>query len=291
MPNVEKDDNYFFDDKWAEYVYNILSNINHEQKLRLNGRELYILKSDSSIKRFCSSGSLKQQMVLLTRLGYDWFFGFYPVGVMLPELMKKAYRQHTIKDTRTEVMQELIESHVFIIDNKAVATALSMMAMNNHSSVFMINSEFLKIPKELAIYKKSSGALSDLVKEYNPNNVAAEYREAMRSLDLFNEIVGEVMRSEDYLKTVMRINKLDYWILHYLFKYRNNYVSIDYLKRQLHEKYALKGISIRCNYLWKELKLIDKLPKTTTASYTIKSSGILLLGEIMNAIINRSTKS
>lgn len=291
MRKKEKDDNYFFDDKWCEYVYNILSNVSHEQKIKLNSRELQILKTDAAIKRFSSSAPLKQQMVMLTRLGYDWFFGFYPVGKMMPELMKKAYTQHTIKDTRTDVMQELIDSHVFVIDNKAVATALSMMAMNNHSSVFMINSEFLKLPKELAIYERSSSSLANLVKDYNPNNVTAEYREAMRSLDLFNEIVGEVFRSEDYLKTVMRITRIDFWILHYLFKHRNNYVSVDYLKRQLHEKYPLKSIAIRCNYLWKELKLIDRLPKTTNISYTIKSDGILLLGEIMNIIINRSSKS
>lgn len=290
MAKKEKEDNYFFDDKWSEYVYNILSNVSHEQKIRLNSGELQILKTDTSMKRFASSASIKQQMVLLTRLGYDWFFGFYPVGKMLPELMHKAYNQHTIKDTRVEVMQELIDSHVFVIDNKAVATALSMMAMNNHSNLFMINSEFLKVPKELAIYERASTSLANLVKDYNPGNATAEFREALRSMDVFNEIVGEVFRMEDYLKTVMRITKLDYWILHYLFKHRNNYVSIEFLKRNLYDKYAGKSIGIRCNYLWKELKLIDKLPKTTTASYTIKSDGILLLGEIMNTIINRSSK-
>lgn len=287
----QKEDNYFFDDKWNEYVYNILSNVSQEQKLRLNSQELQILKSDGAMKRFASSAPLRQQLVMLTKIGYDWFFGFYPAGKNMPELMKKTYRQHTLKDTRVEVMQELIDSHVFVIDNRAVATALSMMAMNNHANVFMINSEFLKIPRELAQYERSSVSLAKLVKDHNPNNATAEFREALRSLDLFNEIVGEVFRSEDYLRTVMGVTRLDFWILHFLFKHRNNYVSLDYLKRQLYEKYALKGIALRCNYLWKEMNVIDKLPKTTNTSYTIKSDGILLLGQIMNTIINRSSKA
>jgi hypothetical protein len=285
------EDNYFFDDRWGEFLYNILSNLNHEQKSRLNDKELFMLKNDSTIKRFSTSAPLKRQMVMLTRLGYDWFFGFYPQGKQIPDLLKKAYRQHTIKETRVDVMQEMIESHVFIIDNKAVATALAMMAMNSHSDVFVINTQFLKIPSLLDHYEKTNNPLAGLLRDHNPNNVTAEFRDAMRSLDVFNEIVGEVYRAEDYVSSVLRISKLDYWILHYLFKHRNNYVTLDYLKRQIGHKYPGKAIAIRCTYLFKDRGLIDKIPKTSPVSYTIKSDGILVLGEIMNMIINRATKS
>lgn len=284
-------DNYFFDDKWSELVYHILSNLNADQKTRLNGRELNLLKTDSAIKRFATTAPHRAQMVMLTRLGYDWFFGLYPVGKMLPDLMKKAYRQHTIKDTRVEVMQEMIESHVFIIDNKAVATALAMMAQNNHSDLLYINSEFLKLPRMLDQYQKTNNPLAQLLKDHNPNNVTAEYRDALRSLDMINEIVGETFRSEEFLKSVMGLTKLDYMVLHHLFRYRNNYVSLDYLKRQLASAFPSKSIPLRCNYLFKDKKLIDKLPKTAPVSYTIKADGILALGEIMNMIINRATKN
>src|SRR5688572_27239064 len=102
---------YFYDDKWAEMVYNILTTLTPFQKKRLNQKELFLLKSDNAIKRFSSSATLEQQMVMLTRVGYEWFFGFYPAGKDMPAVLKKAYRQHTIKDTRTEVMQEMFENH------------------------------------------------------------------------------------------------------------------------------------------------------------------------------------
>lgn len=284
-------ENYFFDDKWAEFVYNILSNLNHEQKLRLNQKELYIIKNDSSIKRFSTSASAEKQMVMLTKLGYDWFFGVYPVGKFLPDVMKKAYRQHTIKDTRVEVMQELIESHVFIIDNKAVATSLAMMAQNNHSDVFVINTEFMRVPKLLEHYRKTNDPLAKLLRDNNPNNPTAAYRDALRAMDEINELIGEALQSVEYMRTVLRISQLDFLILHLLFRHRTKYVSLDYLKRQISHLYPAKSIGIRCAVLFRDSKLVDKLPKTEPISYTIKSDGILILGEIFNMILNRSRKT
>lgn len=283
--------NYFFDDKWAEQVYNILKNTTHEQKLRLNNKELYILKNDSSIKRFSTTADIKQQMVMLTKLGYDWFFGLYPAGKQLPDMMKKAYRQHTMKDVRVDVIQEMIESHIFIIDNKAVATSLAMMASNNHSDVFVVNSDFLKIPFQLEQFEKNSASLTRLIRDHNPNNITVEYREGMRGMDVFNEFVGEVFRAQDYIESVLRLSRMDFWILHYLFKHRNNYVSVDYLKRNLGMYFKSKAIASRCHYLWKDRNYIDKLPKTTNTSYTIKAEGIIALGEVLNMIINRATKN
>lgn len=281
-------ENYFFDDKWSEFIYNILVNLTYEQKLRLNGKELHLLKSDAAIKRFATSASAEQQMVLLTKLGYDWFFGVYPVGKDIPSVMKKAYRQHTIKDTRAEVIQEMIENHVFIVDNKAVALALAMMAQNSHSDMFAINSEFLRMPKLLEQYKKTNSPLAQLLQDYNPNNPSAEFKDAVKAMNEVNEIVAETFFAIQFMESVLKINVLDFSILHFLFKYRNRYVSLDYLKRQLGHIHVGKTVGMRCSYLFRELKVIDQLPKSTLPSYTIKSDGIILLGKLFNMILNRS---
>lgn len=284
------EDNYFFDDKWSELLYNILSNLNHEQKLRLSHKEQLMIQRDNAVKKFVTSGSLKQQMVLFTKIGYDWFFGLYPVGKDVPGIMQKAYKQHTIKETRVDVIQEQLDNHVFIIDNKSVAIAMAMMAMNNHSEEFLINSNFLKAPSVFEGYKKNHAVLSDLLKQYNPGNVAAVYKDTLKAMDFFNEIVGEVMNAEALIENLFRLNNLDYWILHFLFKHRNNYVSVEYIKRNIGHLFSPKAIALRCNYLWRDKGFIDKMPKTEPVSYTIKSDGILILGEIMNTIINRSIK-
>lgn len=284
-------ENYFFDDKWAEFIYNILTNLTRDQKSRLNGKELHLLKTDSAIKRFATSASAERQMVMLTKLGYDWFFGIYPVGKFLPDLMKKTYRQHTIKDTRVEIMQELIENHVFVIDNKAVATSLAMMAQNNHSDVFTINTEFLRLPKLLEQLNRTKDPLARLLQDHNPNNPTAEYRDALRAMEDMNELIGEAFQSVGYMESVLKLRNIDVLILHLLFRHRHNYVTVEYMKRQIGHLYPGKSIGMRCGHLFREMKLIDKLPKTEPVSYTIKSDGILILGELFNMILNRSRKT
>ncbi len=279
----------FANDKWSEYFFNIFSNLTHEQKLRLDASEKYLFRSEMSIRRFADQGTLEEKVVILTKLGYDWFFGLYPVGKDLPAVMKKAYRQHTIKNTRAEVIQDMIESHVFILDNKAVATALAMMGQNNHSDAFYINRHFFQLPKMLEQYELSSSKLFEFFTSQNPIKESAEFRAGLQTMDKLIGLVSQMFTVEQNADFLFKLTRLDIRILLLLFPFRNNYVSLDYLKRHLHPEYSPKAIAARCTFLFMKRNLIDKLPKTNPISYTIKSDGILILGELLNQIMRQST--
>lgn len=283
----------FFDDRWSEMIYNIISKLSKDQLLMLDAKELYHVKTDTNMKRFATHGGIDAQLAMLTKLGYDFFLGLYPHKVLLPDVMRKAYSQHSLKETRHDVILEMLEKKIFLIDNKSIATALAMMAQNFHSGDYVINGNFMKLPKFIEQYQKSNDPLAQLLSEHNPNNSTAEYRDALRSLDLFNSFVGETFKAEEYMETVFKITKLDYLILYELFRFRNsgNYVSVEYLKRSLTGGAKSKAVPGRCTFLFKDRNLIDKYPAKGTPMYTIKASGILLLGDIMNLIINKATKS
>jgi hypothetical protein len=67
-----------------------------------------------------------------------------------------------------------------------------------------------------------------------------------------------------------------------------NYVSVDYIKRELQSKYKPASIGNRCSYLFKERRMIDKRPASeNVATYLIGQEGINAVGMINNHLVNK----
>lgn len=276
----------FYDEKWTEMIFNLLSTLTHEQKLRLDMSELKIVSNKRGLKKFCAAGDFVRQITLLTKVGYDWFFGVYPAGKHVYPIMKKAYTQNAINNTSPEVIQEQLESRVFLIDNKSVAIALAVMSTNNHTELFDINKEFLKTPATLKYLNRKQGAISSYLKGEEQSN---EWHEVSAAMNKMREFVAEVFLLDEYMKNAWGLNKIDFLILHHLYQHQLRYVSVDYLHRML-PGISSTSISYRCGLLWSKNNYIDKLPKTDPVSYTIKSDGILLVREIVHYIVNKINK-
>jgi hypothetical protein len=273
----------FYDEKWSEFIFTLLSTMGRDQKLRLSIKELRLVSKVSVLKRFCVKGDFSEQISLLTKVGYDWFVGVYPAGMQVYPLMKKAYSQFAINSTSAEVIQEQLEKRVFVIDNKSVAIALSIMSMNNHSQLFEINKEFLKIPATIKSFNRKKSSVTTLLGD---TDLAIDFKEVEKAAAYLHDLAMQVFSLEHYLNNVWGIDKTDYQILYHLHKNKDRYVSVDYLQRQL-PVCSRKSIAVRCAHLWAKKNKIEKLPKTTPVSYCIKSDGIMLLGEVANFIVNK----
>jgi hypothetical protein len=274
----------FFDPKHNEWLFDVLISLSHEQKQRLNTRELRQIRNKSEIKKFVATGNLEKKLILLTKAGIEWSILFYTPTKFRTEIIKDAYRQYAIKGKPVEIIEEMVKSKTFVLSSRDVAISLAMMNLNCHSEFFIPNMEFLKVRKV------SSELLANISRGMSEKNLNREFMVGYNGLRVVTGIMNQTMLMDSYLSSVLSLQQLDIVILNELFKNPNNYVTVDVLKRNFHGTYKPISIGLRCTYLWKQRRMLDKMPASENkASYRITQEGILTVGQVANMIVNNSS--
>jgi hypothetical protein len=272
----------FFDPKHNQWLFDVLVNLTMEQKSKLNTRELRELRSKSTIKKFVATGNLEKKLILLTKLGVEWNILFYVPNKFSTDIIKQAYRQYAIKAS-ADTVEKMVKSKTFVLSSRDVAISLAMMNMNCHSDIWLPNIEFLKVRQT------TNEIAANISRSMSDRNLVKAFNQGYNGLRIVTNIVNEAMLLDSYLMSVYSLQQLDMVILNLLFKTPNNYVAVSYIKTELKHTYKPIVIGLRCSYLWKQKKMIDKMPAAeNVSSYRITQEGILTVGAIANFIVNRA---
>jgi hypothetical protein len=276
----------FFDPKHNEWLYDMICSLNHEQKARLNHKELRQIRTKSDIKKFVATGNLERKLILLTKAGVEWSILFWVPKKFSNDVIKEAYRQYSIKGKSVEVIDEMLKSKTFVLSSRDVAISLAMMNQNCHSELFMPNIEFLK-------FRKFTNEMhANISRGMSEKNLNLEYQTAYNGLRMVASVVNQAMLMYNDLASTHCLQPLDIVILNMLFLKPHNYVSMDYIRRELKTDYKPQSIGLRCVYLWKQRGMLDKMPaKENVPSYRITQLGILTVGEVANTIVKNASNT
>lgn len=282
---MPKRKNVFYDTKLNEWLFDRLVNLTADQIKNLNHYELRLIRNRSSIKAFVANANLEKKLSLLTKVGVEWNLSFFGKDYLPGELIKKVYRQYTMKGKTVEAIDEMFSKKVFVLNSRDLAISLALMSLNCHSEAYIINPHFMAFSQATKAMKSANIRMKDAMAAKNLN---VEHNNISRETKKMARLFIEMGRLDDFLSVQFNLQLLDAMILWLLYSMPYNYVSVDYIKGELRSKYKPASVGMRCAYLFRERKMIDKKPaKENTASYLITQEGIITVGLINNQLINR----
>lgn len=276
--------NVFFDPKFNEWLYDTIVHLTVEQKSVLNKTELNKIRNSTAIKRFVANENLEKKLTFLTKVGIQWGMMFYKTPEITKDVMKKAYRQYAKPDTAVSVIDQMADTKTFVIHARDVAMCLATMSNDCHSEAYIINPRFYSFRKGM----KGQHANICMKEDLAMRNANIQHDDAARASTEIARMMSETLTLDDYLSAVHGLQRLDLMILLFLYQHRHTYVSVDYLKRNMVGVYRPASIGVRCAFLFRELRMVDKRPaEERVQTYMITQTGILKVGEILNYLLKQ----
>lgn len=275
--------NLFFDTYFNEWLFDQLTSLNKMQTANLNHSELRMIRTETHIKKFIANENLEKKLSLLTKVGLQWNLSFFAAGIPITaEYLKNNYKQYTMTGITVENVERMIRDKVFVINSRDMAIAMSLMSINCHSEIYLLNPNFTKFKRTRQTVKQAYVKKQMSLKNTNVlhNDIKAEVH------NLIKLVMGSI-EMEDYIIGVQHLQMLDMMILWKLYLNAQNYIDIEVLKRELRHMYKPQSVGLRCVYLWRERKMIDKRASfERSPSYIIAQEGIITVGMINNHIVN-----
>lgn len=268
----------FVDPKFNEFLYDVLVNLTPSQRERLSPFLAAKIRTRTAIKRFVNGESLEQKMAILTSIGFEASLLVYRPENFDPETVKKVYKQNAMNGTPVENITEMIRNKFFVVTSKDIAQALVLMNHNCHGDSYYINQDFLKVRKAVGVTKHIS--LSE-------KNVARQTKDAMQAFREVCRLMLVAYGVPSYLSGKSDLRPVDMAILLILAMFPNNYVSVNFIRRNLSHSYKEAVINRTLGELMRVHKYVDRLPKSEDdKSYRITAEGLLVLGRIVNHCVN-----
>jgi hypothetical protein len=211
----------------------------------------------------------------------EWSKVYYTLENWDGELVKKAYRQYSMKGKPVELINEMIEKKTFVTGSREMALALSMLSMSCHSDTFRINSEL----------KNAHLIQGNFVKlNLAQKNINRQLEVGLATFQWVSKIICFSLGMDAYMEGKYDLQPCDVQILMLMIQHPNNWISVEYLRRQLVYKYRQAVIGSRTGYLFQK-KYIDKRPaKQDAPAYRITEAGMLVVGELVNYVLNKPIK-
>lgn len=275
--------NVFIDTKFNEWLFDKLVNLNADQTKNLNHSELRVLRSKTAIKQFVLNENLERKLSILTKLGMQWNLSFWNIGTLDKNILKKTYKQYSTKGLTVENVESMSRQKVFVINSRDMALSMSLMSLNCHSEIYVINPGFMAFKKTA----KTVGANISVAKTMSASNQNIEHLNVSRETKNMAKVGIELGCIDNYLSGVLNLKMVDMLILWFLYTVPYNFVSVEAIKRALHSKYKPGTIGARAAYLFRDRRMIDKRPSAErTPHYIIMQEGIITVGLVNNHIVN-----
>lgn len=269
--------NITFDPQTNEYLFDIFSSLSPAQKAMLNDKELNYFRTGKDLKRFINFDDLDRKLSFFTKTGFDWALLFFDPQKFSMEDIKKAYRQKSVEGLEVELIDKMIREKTFVLTSKVVALGMMMMGNNAHSEVFRINRNFLRVGEDM-------GQLGKQMAEKNRN---VEWLTSQKSLLRMTRIIMAILNIPNYLNTVHGLQLTDLAIFCVLFQRPHSFYREDAIQRKIKPLFKQVTIAGRCRKLF-DLGYLEKVPTSTTKpAFQIKAKGLLVLGDVLNRIVNQ----
>lgn len=270
----------FFDAKFHEYLFDVLVNLNPNQKAKLNDGERAKIRNRTEIQRFLSLSSLEAKLALLTKTHINWCILFWEDGNLCKEDLQRVYSQFETEGEVLEIINDMLHKKYFAISAKQVALSLAMLDSNSHGEAWSINKQFI-------------AALDDLhetQEKFAQRNNAVEFVTTTKAMRRVNRLSLALDLLWDYGEAVHGLQPCDMAILRVLFTNPNSFYREDVVQKKLRTLFKPATVAKRCRKLQME-GYLERAPSPATTrkpAFQIMQKGILVVGDFLNKAVNQA---
>lgn len=269
---VTKTQNYRVADPYMnEYIFHCIVTTPPEELRKLPPDLLAETKSVQKIKSFIQKASLERKLQMLSCLGGAFSLVLHPPKYVNKKKIATVLK-HFQEGRRLDDVNEMIKDKVYVITDKEVMAAFTVMSQNCHSETYSLNKDYSLISTEI-VHEKF--AVKDAT-DQDILEVMEDYRLMLKLL--LNNLVNQ---SYDHGMTSFKPQEI--MVLMYLFLYRNKYMHekdiVKYFITQLstyHTKAAIRSLE--------KSAYIQRFPRTYT--YTLTGLGVHLIAAYTRRIVS-----
>ena len=110
-----------------EFIYSLVYNMSHIEKMRLPGRYRQLLGKEAAAQRFIAGSSMEVKLEFLAMVGIKWFMGFCAVGQDVPPLIVKLVKDFSAK-SKAAVLKEAAAQKFFFTADKHVMHSFGLVS-------------------------------------------------------------------------------------------------------------------------------------------------------------------
>lgn len=248
------------DPEFSEYVYFVMSTTPQEVLMKLNAKELSYFKDKLVMRRFADNETFEKRLLLLAKLEVPFCL---VVGKRKPvdQVLEEIYTQYQYVEKRKALTQAMAREKVFVMSSNEVLIGLHMAAQNSHSSVYVLNYDYVKMH-------------SQLTKETVNKHVKA----ARESFDILSRACLITTQKIGSCDIIVGVSTLELRILLAMYPFKNTFVSAHKLYEILDEDERKKGI-VKTATEMEKIGYLKVLPgfneqRNRLKTYTIAEKGI-----------------
>lgn len=132
-------------------AYHILTQLNPEQKSKLNERDLAKLDTEPKIKYFCTNERVDFILHILAKIGYEWTIRIEKTPAITDELERWVQDQFLYPQKGADITEALAREGTVVISSRETMLNSHILAMDCNSKAFIL-SDFTN-----ALTKKKKG--------------------------------------------------------------------------------------------------------------------------------------
>lgn len=267
-----------------EYIFDCLNNFPEKYKGKLTQRELEIIKSPSSIRKFITRSTPGRVMLLLAKRNigvvklYCDFEKEKPVDL---KNFNKLYKQFGEARHRQEIINNIISGNLFAQTTREVLNACYLIAQNCHSPYYFLNRD----------YNRVYDAVTDIgiqnLNDFDGSTEATKIKETDKSRKIVAALAHAFMSAENTIRVQFKTDMLGIQILLFLFMYRDTFVDKKSLIKNIW-KYTEKSISVRCYDLQRDGFIEMNRANHKNMKFTIAEHGIYCVNELLQLISHQA---
>ena len=195
-----------------EFIYSLVYNMSHIEKMRLPGRYRQLLGKEAAAQRFIAGSSMEVKLEFLAMVGITWFMGFCAVGQDVPPLIVKLVKDFSAK-SKAAVLKEAAAQKFFFTADKHVMHSFGLVSQISHSNQYRVNMAYIRSVYHLENWDKK-------FEEPTTDNMFAAGEAAARAARIINKALSHYENSATYDLTQTQLR-----VLLYMYDRLNAYVK------------------------------------------------------------------
>ena len=212
MPNTRYK---IYNRAFSEYVYRILKNLTSDQKKNLTDEDLKILRSTSTISRFCKDEQLDRMLLLLTKIGKIWTLRVADENTDADQLEFAIINQFYSDEKRSDIIKVMAEDNIFYMSATETMLSLMMAAQNINTPYYQLSTNSRDLVQKNSDIKSIKMPLDEKVQK------------SIDGYEMLDNLLLQQLNSLVWAKKALDLEQTEIRILCFLFLKRNGATNMQ----------------------------------------------------------------
>jgi len=251
-----------------EFLYSIVYNMSHIEKIRLPRQFRKVLGEEKSAQRFIANTSLEMKLEFLALAGVRWNLVFSGVANDVPQSVNKIIRDFSTK-SKAQVLKDCAEQRFFFSADKHIIQAIGMLSQMTHSNQYRVNMAYIRSVYHLEGWDKK-------LQEPTTDNMYAAAEAAGRAAAILNKAISFYENCQNY-----DLTKCEVRVIIYMYQKLNAYVKEEDVFAHFVGHMAKGAVGRAIKRLHREYLLRKS---ATEDAYTITATGVAKVQLFLNQV-------